>query len=63
MRELEFLKSLLRERKEEYERLLSCCMDMSLACRLEELNELIRIVDVRLDMLRKAQTHVRESRG
>ena len=49
MGELEFLKSMLQERKEEYQRLLSCCMDMPLACRLEELNELIQIVDVRLE--------------
>ena len=63
MHELEFLKSMLQERKEEYQRLLSCCMDMPLACRLEELNELIRMVDVRLDMLRTCANTRSESRG
>lgn len=63
MGELEFLKSMLQERKEEYQRLLACCMDMPLACRLEELNELIRMVDVRLDMLRTCTNTCLESRG
>lgn len=34
-----------------------------LACRLEELNELIRMVDVRLDMLRTCANACSESRG
>lgn len=63
MDELELLKTIFRERKEKYERLLSCCMDMPLACRLEELNELIRVIDIRLDMLQTCANARSESRG
>ena len=63
MHQLEILKMLLQERKESYERLLACCVDMVLACRLEELNELIQIVDVRLEKLRKTENTCSRSRG
>lgn len=63
MHQLEILRMLLQERKDTYERLLSSCMDVLLACRLEELNELIQIVDVRLEKLRKAQNECSGSRG
>lgn len=46
-----------------YELLLACCMDMSLACCLEELNELIRMIDIRLDMLQTFENARSGSRG
>lgn len=63
MHQLEILRMLLQERKDTYERLLSSCMDMVLACRLEELNELIEIVDVRLGKLKATQNTRSKSRG
>ncbi len=63
MHQLEILRMLLQERKDTYVRLLSCCMDMVLACRLEELNELIAIVDVRLGKLKATQNTRSKSRG
>lgn len=55
MHQLEILRMLLQERKKSYERLLSRYADILLACRLEELNELIGIVDVRLGKLKATQ--------
>ena len=63
MHQLEILKMLLEERKKGYERLLLGYADVLLACRLEELNELIQIVDVRLEKLRKTQNERSGSRG
>lgn len=63
MHQLEILRMLLQERKESYERLLSGYADIPLACRLEELNELIAIVDVRLGKLKATQNTRSKSRG
>ena len=63
MHQLEILKMLLEERKKTYDRLVSRCRTVAMLSRADELDEILRLVNTRLEKLHKTQNERSGSRG